>query len=290
MANTAPKRKLIQKLKDRYRLIIYNDNTYAEAGNLKLTPFNILVLLGILTIIFAASIYLLVAYTSIRELIPGYPDSELRRTILNNAMRIDSLEKELDKRDKYFINLRKILSGGLPFDYTNSNNDSLKAKSVNYSKSEQDSMLRKQIEEEEQFNLLVKSNEHTNTKEDPIRLHFFAPVNGFITNVFNADKNHFGIDLVAGPNELVKSVLDGTVIMASWTLETGYVIYVQHENNFISVYKHNSELLKREGNRVQAGEAIAIIGNSGEYSTGPHLHFELWENGKPLNPESYILF
>ena len=122
------------------------------------------------------------------------------------------------------------------------------------------------------------------------KLHFFTPVRGMVTNSFNPSNNHFGTDIVAGPNEVVKATLAGTVIMATWTLETGYVIEIQHDNNLISVYKHNAELLQKVGLRVKAGDAIAIIGNSGELTTGPHLHFELWQNGVALNPENFIVF
>jgi len=122
------------------------------------------------------------------------------------------------------------------------------------------------------------------------QIHFFVPVNGVISNHFNSITDHFGIDLVSGPNSRISAVLNGTVIFSGWTLETGYVIYIQHEADLISAYKHNAELLKNTGDLVNAGEAIAIIGNSGELTTGPHLHFELWHNGTALNPEQYIDF
>jgi murein DD-endopeptidase MepM/ murein hydrolase activator NlpD len=115
-------------------------------------------------------------------------------------------------------------------------------------------------------------------------------VNGIVTNSFKGSENHFGTDIVAGPNEVVKATLDGTIILSTWTIETGNVVQIQHDNDLISVYKHNAEILKNMGKRVKAGEPIAIIGNSGELTTGPHLHFELWYKGKPVNPEEYITF
>ena len=149
-------------------------------------------------------------------------------------------------------------------------------------------MLRRQIEEEELFNLSILAN--TSNKTDFSSIHFYPPVKGIVTNSFNPSENHFGTDIVTASNKVVVATLDGTVIIANWTLETGYVIQIQHENNLVSVYKHNSELLKKVGNHVTAGETIAIIGNSGELTSGPHLHFELWHNGTSINPEDYVAF
>ncbi|MFC2129595.1 M23 family metallopeptidase, partial [Bacteroidota bacterium] len=157
-----------------------------------------------------------------------------------------------------------------------------------FTRSENDSILREQVEAEEQFRLSVI--EQNSIGKNLHELHFFTPVQGIITNSFNPLENHYGVDLVAGPNEVVKATLDGTVTLAAWTLETGYVVQIQHGNNLMSVYKHNAELFKSEGQIVNAGDAIAVIGNSGELTTGPHLHFELWHNGVPLDPVKYIVF
>jgi murein DD-endopeptidase MepM/ murein hydrolase activator NlpD len=152
----------------------------------------------------------------------------------------------------------------------------------------EDSLLRVQIEAEGLYNLSVVDTK--NDKDNLTRLHFFPPLKGVVTNPFNAKSGHLGIDVVAPPNEVIVAIADGTVTLSSWTLETGYVIQIQHQNNLISAYKHNSKLLKQSGAQVKAGEAIAIIGNSGELTTGPHLHFEMWHNGTPINPEQYIVF
>jgi murein DD-endopeptidase MepM/ murein hydrolase activator NlpD len=138
------------------------------------------------------------------------------------------------------------------------------------------------------LNLSGSAAESQNT--DLSKIHFFVPLKGLVTNKFNAGTTHFGVDMVSVANSLISSVLSGTVIFAGWTLDTGYVIYIQHRNNLVSVYKHNAELLKDVGDVVIAGDAIAIIGNSGELSTGPHLHFELWQNGIAIDPELYIDF
>jgi murein DD-endopeptidase MepM/ murein hydrolase activator NlpD len=282
------KRNTDYNLNDKYRLIIYNDETFKEVWYLRLSKINFVVLFISIVILLSAGIFSLVAFTSIREWIPGYPNDNIRRTILMNALRLDSLEEEIRIRDVYFRNLNAIIAGKEPLNLMPSVDTTHKYGEIDFSKSFEDSMLRVQIEEEEQYNLSVI--EDSRQPQGLARIHFFAPIKGHVTNSFSAYENHFGTDIVAGPNEVVKAVLDGTVILASWTVETGYVIEIQHSNNLISVYKHNAELLKKTGNLVKAGDAIAIIGNSGELTTGPHLHFELWLNGTPIDPEEFIVF
>jgi murein DD-endopeptidase MepM/ murein hydrolase activator NlpD len=285
-----PKRKLSQRLSDKYRLIIYNDNTFEEVGFIRLKGFNLLWILGALGFILVSLTFILVAYTSVRELIPGYPDSKLRREIVLNALRLDSLQHDIEMRDKYFVNINNIIAGRDPLDRGNAKSETIKTKNIKFTKSEKDSLLRKQIEEEEQFNLTFSQHSKQQSSTNLSQIHFFTPLRGVITSSFNQTTNHYGTDIVAGPNEVIKAALDGTVILATWTLETGYVIQIQHENNLVSIYKHNAELLKKAGSHVEAGEPIAIVGNSGELTTGPHLHFELWYNGRPINPEDYIVF
>ena len=236
----------------------------------------------------------LMTFTPLREYIPGYPDGNMRRNIVLNAIRADSLENEIRIRDQYFRNLQLITQGKEPNNYFNSEDsiitDSLfKLQDVNFSKSKYDSILRKQIEEEEFYNL--SENNYVGNKSDNItRLNFFVPLKGYVTNKFNSSEQHFGTDIVAKPNATVMATLSGTVIMSTWTLDAGYIIEIQHDHGLISVYKHNSQLLKKTGSIVKAGEPIAIIGNTGEYTTGPHLHFELWHKGKPIDAENYIVF
>lgn len=276
------------RLYDKYRLIIYNDQTFKEVWYLRLSKLNFIALIIAIFLLLSAGIYSLVAFTDIRELIPGYPDDNVRRTILINALRLDSLENEIRIRDNYFRNLNAIISGEEPDNMLAIVDTSIEYSNIQFTKSLEDSILRMQIEEEEQYNLTVLDD--IPSSSGLVSTHFFAPIKGHVTNSFNAYENHFGTDIVAAPNEVVKATLDGTVIMASWTVETGYVLEIQHNNNLISIYKHNAELLKKVGNLVKAGDAIAIIGNSGELTTGPHLHFELWYNGTPVNPEEYIVF
>ncbi len=288
MAEEKKRKRLLQKLTHKYRLIVYNDNTFEEVWYLRLSRLNLIVLLGISFFTFVTLLIVLIAFTPIRELIPGYPSGEMRRDMIINNIKIDSLEYEMSIREQYYYNLKAIINGEEPQDVMNTNDSTIRYNEIEFTKSAYDSILRQQIEKEEQFNLIL--TEEINSPIDFSRTHFFVPLKGIVTNPFNIEKNHFGIDIVSAPNKVVSAVLPGTVTLANWTLETGYVIQIQHDNNILSVYKHNSVLLKKAGNFVKAGEAIAIVGNSGELTTGPHLHFELWHNGKPLNPEDYILF
>ncbi len=282
------KKSLAERLRDKFRLIIYSDSSFEEIWYIRLTRINIWILAISSFVLIVVGIFALTAFTGIRQLIPGYPDENLRRTIHMNAVRLDSLDNEIRMRDQYFQNIRLLVAGEEPVNPVIMGDTTMPPAPVEFDKSYEDSILRMQIEQEEQYNLLMLSNQRSPT--DLAGIHFFAPLRGLVTLQFNSSENHFGTDIVAAPNEVVKATLDGTVIMDAWTVETGYVIHIQHENNLVSVYKHNSELLKQSGNMVKAGDAIAIIGNSGELTTGPHLHFELWHNGTAIDPQSYIVF
>jgi len=283
------KRKLLNKLTHKYRLVMLNDSTFEEVGYLRLSRLNTISVGGTLIILSIALVYITIAYTPIRELIPGYPNAEMRNNIVQNAIMLDSLKEELRYRDQFFLNLNQIISGQAPEDYLNTEDDSIVDYPVlSFRRSSSDSLLRQEVDLDTKLRVPVTESPQTFTKLE--KMQFFTPVRGVITNSFNSLNSHFGTDIVATPNEVVKATLDGTVILANWTLETGYVIQLQHNNNLISVYKHNAELLKKVGARVKAGDAIAIIGNSGELTTGPHLHFELWQNGIAINPETYIVF
>ena len=282
------KRGFFQKLRNKYRLIIYNDDTFEEVWYMRLSRLNVFAVLGTLIILVVAFVSILIAFTSLKEFIPGFPEGDTRHKMISNYQKIDSLETELRLREQYLTNLHQILSGETPSDVTSTQDTSNNEQAVSFTPSRHDSLLRQQIEKEEKYTLAV---DYSVPKERELsQIHFFAPVKGMITNSFDAKQNHFGTDLVAGVDNVVVATLDGTVTMANWTLKTGYVIQIQHTNNILSVYKHNAELLKEVGDHVKAGEAIAIIGNSGELTSGPHSHFELWRNGTPLDPEKYIMF
>ncbi len=281
-------RKLFRKLTHKYRMVLLNEDTFEEVGNMRLTRLNLIALVGIVLILLVSITYILIAFTNIRELIPGYPDAAMRQHIRTNAMKLDSLEHEQYVRDQYFDNLNRIISGEAPEMYMNDTSGMVDSRDISFIRSTNDSILRQQVEAEEQFRLSVLEDGQVNKQLH--ELHFFTPVKGIITGEFSPVDNHFGIDLVAEPDEVVKAALGGTVTMSNWTLETGYVIQIQHDHEILSVYKHNASLFKTAGEKVSAGDAIAIVGNSGELTTGPHLHFELWHNGVPLDPADYIAF
>jgi len=288
MSKSKSGRSFLEKFRHKYRLSIYRDETYEEVLNLRLSRLNVFTLVGATTLVFLIIVISIIAYTPAREFIPGYPDAETINNIYKNALLLDSLEAEIRKRDLYFNNLKKIVSGEKPDDLSNNYDSGKTYENIKFTRSSEDSMLRDMIEQDGQYDLLIYSGRKPVSS---ITLtHFFTPIKGLVTNSFNTANNHYGVDIVAAPNEVVKATLDGTIILASWTIETGYVIMIQHENNLVSVYKHNAELLKRQGDFVRVGEPIAIVGNSGELTTGPHLHFELWHNSTPLNPIDYITF
>ena len=284
------------KLKRKLRMAIYVENTFEQIFSWGLTPLNLFAGVGMLVTLLIVGVTLLIAFTGLREYIPGYPSGEERRLIVNNLQRTDSLVKELRLRDILIADMRAALSGELPIEAYN--RDSLlnahrsSSRIIDFSKSEADSLFREQIEKEEKFNLKSDYAQSTPAQVNmPIELSFlFPPIKGLVTSKFGESRGHFGVDIVSNEGDRVVSVLDGTVIFAEWTIETGYVMHVQHDNHLVSVYKHNSKLLKRVGMRVMAGEVIALVGNSGELTTGTHLHFEMWHKGVPLNPENYISF
>lgn len=272
----------------KYRLVVMNDDTFEEKVSLKLTPLNLFTLVGSVIILLIVLVTSLIAFTPLREYIPGYADVSMRRQIISLALRADSLEESMASKDYYIENLGNILSGK-NVDTTGKSKPPAPGKpgSVPLEPGKHETELRKQIESQDPYSL---SHDDGSSRNNISSFFFFSPLKGTVTSSFNMAEEHFGVDIVAPENEAIKAALDGTVILANWTSETGYVIQVQHSNNLISVYKHNSALMKKAGQYVKAGEVIAIIGNSGEHSTGPHLHFELWYNGTPVDPQEYMVF
>ncbi|MFZ0280537.1 MAG: M23 family metallopeptidase [Bacteroidales bacterium] len=276
--------------RDKYRFAVSNDTTFEELWRIRLTRYNAFLLFTFLVFFLIGATTLLIAFTNLREFIPGYPDVTMRRNILSGAIRLDSLERELDLRDKYFYNLNAIISGKEPVDVYTLVDTTRNYNSISFRNSPEDSSLRSQVEKDDLYNLSLGQ-----TSPEPVTslagLHFFPPVKGIVSGKFDPRTKHFGTDLVTKPKSTVNAALDGTVIFTGWTMETGFVIEVQHSNNIVSVYKHNSNLLKETGDLVRTGEAIAVVGDSGEmYTSGPHLHFEIWYKGSPLDPEKHIIF
>lgn len=287
MANdNSDKQKLITKLRNKYRLVILNDDTFEEKVSLKLSRLNVFLIVGFTAIFLVAATIFIIAFTSLREYIPGYSSTELKKKAYRLSLVTDSLETQLSQNQTYLVNLQRIMHGKPPLNLSDTTlQDSLENVGLQKGVSPQDSALRQYVEQEERFALPVENKSTTKGS-----ISFFTPIKGLIVNPYNLKEAHYGVDVVADAREIIKSCQEGVIIFSEWTVETGYVLVIQHSNDFISVYKHNSALLKKQGELVKAGEPIAIIGNTGEFTTGPHLHFELWFNGNPVNPTNYISF
>lgn len=274
-------------LKDHYRLIIYNDSTIQTVWSIKLTPIKVLTIGGLVAVLLIILTTIIIAYTPLRERIPGYPNAMVRKQIILNYMLVDSLENELNTRDNYLEKIRTLLKGDVPLDESPENHSALKPHEVKFENFNADSIFQDKLIEEK---LRLSISDNPKRLPSIANIHFFTPLHGLITNKFSPKTEHLAVDIVGSQNARISSVLDGTVIFAGWTMDTGYSVFIQHANNIVSAYKHNAQVLKEVGDRVKAGEVIAIMGNSGELTTGPHLHFELWHNGIALDPLTYIEF
>ena len=273
-------------IKFKYKLTIINENTLEEVVGLRVSKLNGLsVLLSVLTFLFVIAA-VIITFTPLRNYLPGYMNSEVRAQVVENALRVDSLQQLVDRQNLYIMNIQDIFSGKVRIDSVQSM-DTLTAmrKDTLMERTKREEEFRRKYEETEKYNLTSITSQ-----PDVNGLIFYRPTRGMFSDHFDAVKRHYGTDIAANPNESVLATLDGTVILSTYTAETGYLIEVQHNQDFVSVYKHCGSLLKREGDKVQAGEAIALVGNSGTLTTGPHLHFELWHKGRAVNPEKYIVF
>lgn len=273
-------------IKFKYKLTITNENTLEEIVGIHVSKLNGLsVLLSVLSVLFLIAACI-ITFTPLRNYLPGYMNSDIRAQVVENALRVDSLQQLLDRQNLYVMNIQDIFNGKVSVDTVHSM-DSLTA-------ARQDTLMERTKREEEfrhQYEETEKYNLTTITSQPEVDgLIFYRPTRGMVSSQFDAGKRHFGIDIAADPNESVIASLDGTVILSAYTAETGYVIQVQHNQDFVSTYKHCGSLLKREGDKVKGGEAIALVGNTGKLTTGPHLHFELWHKGRAVNPEKYIVF
>lgn len=289
MSKEKKKYKWSERLKHRYRLVVLNDDTFEESFSLRLRPVGLIVLVGGITIGMTVLVISLVAFTPLREYIPGYGDVALKDSLVTLNERADQLQKSMEEKDWYIQNIANVLQGKVEGKPEKPKKDStIDYGSLNVLPGKNDSLLRKEIESRDKYSLNLTD------KSKPVSsissFFFFSPVKGIVTSSFNLRDGHYGVDVTAKENEIIKATLDGTVVFSGWTSSDGYVIQIQHTNNLVSVYKHNSDLTRKPGDYVKAGDPIAIIGNTGETSNGMHLHFELWYNGNPLNPQDYIVF
>ena len=273
----------------KYRFSIFNDTTHEEIFVFRANGIRSILTIVLLVIFLIVSVTLLISYTSLREFIPGYPSAQSRQDLIQNAIKIDSLQNEINLWRLQLANIQRITTGQKPLAIDRLLNlhgmgDTTARVEGDYAKD--DSLLRATVFKEEQFNLSAR--EH---KIEQIEgLHFFPPLKGVVTEEYNPAIGHPYIDIAAPENSVVSAVLNGTVIHAGWDDENGYTIQLQHDNNLVSVYKHNSKLLARTSDKVTAGTPVALVGNTGTLSSAPHLHFELWHKGEPINPAQYINF
>lgn len=272
----------------KFRIALIDHYTHQQLASVKISKTGLVIAIVTTIVAFTALIYSVIAFTPLREFIPGYPDAHSKRAALHNAMRIDSLESVIYRWELYSENLRRVVEGQEPLKI-----DSLISSRQRSGVSDEDladlalkdSLLRQQVREEEQFD--ISERDKRNLPIDGLL--FFTPVKGVISQSYDPTIHPY-VDITAPSGSVVKATLDGTVIYDGWSDEDGYTIQLQHDGDIVSIYKHNEKLLKKTGDKVSAGMPIALVGNTGELSTGDHLHFELWHKGETVDPTKYISF
>ena len=281
------KRQLIKKkLFTKNRLVILNEETFEELFSFKLNLMNVFVGLTSLSIFLIAVTTYIIAFTPLREYIPGYASTALKREATQNAIKSDSLQRVLEENSVYLASIKKVLTGDL--DHTKLSRDSIQAAAPKdlsevEGPSEEELKLRDEVALEDKYNLFEQAKPR-------VSLVLFPPVKGHITEKYSSKNKHFAVDIALAKDTPIKSIAAGTVILADWTPTNGHVMIIRHNDGIISVYKHAALLTKDQGDVVKSGEVIAMAGSTGEQSTGVHLHFELWKDGYPINPTQFIDF
>ncbi|MCH2489897.1 MAG: M23 family metallopeptidase [Flavobacteriales bacterium] len=279
-------KKIKKKLLHKYRLVVLNEDTFEERFSFKLNRLNVFVFSTVFAVLLIAMTTLLIAFTPLREYIPGYSSTALKKRATDLRFKTDSLQQVLAVNEQYINSIRKVLTGDVKT--VDFDKDSIieaaqrDVSNIDLSASRQDSLLREEVAREDKYNPLIGDSE--------LNFVLFAPVKGSISEPYNPKAKHYAVDIVTTKDAPVKATADGTVVFAEWTAATGYVTILKHRNELISVYKHNASLTKEQGELVKAGEVIATVGDTGELTTGPHLHFELWLDGNPIDPTSIIDF
>ncbi|MDP4665437.1 MAG: M23 family metallopeptidase [Flavobacteriaceae bacterium] len=278
--------RLPEKWLNNYILQFVNADTFEEKFSLRLTRLNVFVWASLCAIVLIFLTTILIAFTPIREYIPGYSSQELERRASELYFKSDSLQQLVGYQTEYIANIQKVLTGDLKFEQADPDNTSADVSGLSagdLAPSQADSMLRETVRKEDKYNLFLSAKSGSNFV-------LFPPAQGPISADFNLKEKHFAVDVNVPINTPIKAAADGRVILTEWSVETGYVVLVEHSNNLLTVYKHNTKLTKSQGDIVKAGEVIAISGNTGTLTTGPHLHFELWNNGYPVDPKTFIDF
>ena len=285
MKNKKENKGFFKKLFNDYKVVVSSEDTFEEKFAFKASKINVFVLMLVYSVILISFTISIVFFTELRELVPGYSSSDLLNRAIYLTQKTDSLERQIELNNKFYKSIEDVLSGktdefieryNIPID------SSLNDKNLfSISPNSEDSILRNYVDSQDKFNLTINELVIENKM-------FFSPIKGDITQTFNFEENHFAIDIAADIGTPVKSILDGKILFSEWSVDTGHVIIVDHGDNIVSVYKHNSKSLKEQNDFVQAGEVIAYSGNQGSLSSGPHLHFELWKNGTPIDPEPLL--
>lgn len=287
MAKKSNKPKLRQKLLNKYRFVVLNEDTFEERLSYKLSRLNIFILISLFGAILIGSTVVIIAFTPIKEYLPGYDSIEIKRQSARNITMMDSLGRALYEQQQFLSSITKVLTGDLEIEsldkdtFVGINRNEIS--DLELQPNIQDSLLRAAVAQEDKFNILESAS-------SVVSFVLFPPVTGVISQPYDVSQKHFAVDVAVSEKAPIKAVADGTVIFAEWTLETGYVVILEHQNTLLSVYKHNATINVSQGDLVKSGEVIATAGNTGEFSTGPHLHFELWSNGYPVNPVEFIDF
>ena len=287
MKNEKQNKTFLKRIFNDYKIVVSSEDTFEEKLSFKANKINAFIIMLLYSIILIAFTISIVFFTQLREMVPGYSSSDLLNRAIYLTKKTDSLEQQIALNNKFYKSIEDVLSGNvdefITRDELSKDSNLINPDIFTISPNLQDSILRQYVENEDKFNL-------TNNELVIENKMFFSPIKGEITQSFNLNENHFAIDIAADIGTPVKSVLDGKIIFSEWSLETGYVVVIDHGENIISVYKHNSKTLKEQNDFVQAGEVIAYSGNQGNLSSGPHLHFELWKNGTPIDPEPLLNF
>ena len=281
------KKRQNKKWLHQYRLVVLKEDNFEEQFAFKLTPLNVFVFTTLSAIFLITLTTIFIAFTSLREYIPGYTSPSLQKKAIKLKSKTDSLYQITQMNERYITSIKKVLTGEATFESIDKDSiyDSLKAEvdSLDLTPSKADSLLREKVENEDKYNLFESATSVKNFV-------FFPPLKGQVSEGFDSKIKHYAVDIAVSKNTPVKAVADGRVVLASWTSDSGFVIIIDHGNQMLSVYKHNAALTKEQGDLVKAQEVIARSGSSGQLSTGPHLHFELWNDGNPIDPSTFIDF
>ena len=277
-----------EKKTENFRLSLIDDRSHKQLFTIHFTRTTFFVMIISIIVMLSAIVFSITAFTPVRTFIPGYPDAHTKRAAIQNAIKIDSLESVIYRWELYSENIKRVVEGKEPLkiDSLINNVQTTKASSEEVAAlQKQDSLLREEVKKEEQFDISDRGK-----RDLPIEgVHFFTPLKGVVSQGYDAAVHPY-IDITAPSGSVVKATLDGTIVFAGWSDDSGYTIQIQHEGDIISIYKHNEKLLKKAGEKVTAGSPIALVGNTGELPTGDHLHFELWHKGETVDPTRYINF